>query len=125
MAAWSSHGYLAKAGDEPGSANSPQNMNGMGSTAVNGTGIDSGYVLLKRKDDGQMVTVKSPNGSSSGNVNIAQTQDNQPQSLPTITPAQLQYQQQQHHSNIMENDNTNRKYYRYGEYLLFNTIILL
>ena len=59
LAAWSSHGYLAKANDNsvPNQVASPG---------------DSGYVLLKRGGDGQMVTVKQ--------------QPNQPQSLPSGKP---------------------------------------
>ena len=87
----------------------PQTTNAGGGYGTSGNGVDTGYVLLKRKDDGQMVTVKSPNAS--GNSNQAQQPQTQPQSLPTIPQAQMQYQ---HPINQLNRENeVDRKYFRY------------
>jgi hypothetical protein len=71
MSHWSSHGYLAKGGED-GPATPPHG---------------NGYVVLKRQGDG-MVTVRSPNNNSQ--------QQQQPSSLPPITsenagPAENKY----------------------------------
>jgi len=71
MSHWSSHGYLAKGGEE-GPATPPHG---------------NGYVVLKRQGDG-MVTVRSPTSNSQ--------QQQQPSSLPPITtensgPAENKY----------------------------------
>ena len=77
-------------------------MNGPGSN-----GVDSGYVLLKRQDDGQMVTVQSQNAPpTNGNI-IQQQSQSQPQSLPTIQQSQAPYPSTGHVG--QEND---RKYFR-------------
>ena len=77
-------------------------MNGPGSN-----GVDSGYVLLKRQDDGQMVTVQSQNAPpTNGNI-IQQQSQSQPQSLPTIQQSQAPYPSTAHVG--QEND---RKYFR-------------
>ena len=109
LAAWSSHGYLAKGpNDGKPTKHSPRNskdisgMNGPGSN-----GVDSGYVLLKRQDDGQMVTVQSQNAPpTNGNI-IQQQSQSQPQSLPTIQQSQAPYPSTGHVG--QEND---RKYFR-------------
>ena len=77
-------------------------MNGPGAN-----GVDSGYVLLKRQEDGQMVTVQSQNGPpTNGNI-IQQQSQSQPQSLPTIQQSQAPYPSTAHVS--QENE---RKYFR-------------
>ena len=105
---WSSHGYLAKSSNEVGPKHSPRTSNDV--SEMNGTpanGIDSGYVLLKRQDNGQMVTVQSQNGQTNGNVQLHS--QSQPQSLPTIQqpPAPITSYSAQLNQ---END---RKYFRF------------
>ena len=111
LAAWSSHGYLAKSANEGGAKHSPSASNDVGG-GINGTqpgnGIDSGYVLLKRQDDGQMVTVQSQNAATNGTA-IHQQSQSQPQSLPTIQQSQMQYQYPAQIT--QEND---RKYFRFA-----------
>ena len=84
----------------------PQTTNAGGGYGTSGNGVDTGYVLLKRKDDGQMVTVKSPNAS--GNSNQAQQPQTQPQSLPTIPQTQMQYQ---HPHQLNRENEVDRKYF--------------
>ena len=79
-------------------------MNGM--TGITANGVDSGYVLLKRQEDGQMVTVQSQNASTNGNVPLQPSQS-QPQSLPTIQQTQPPYP----YPTQMNQDN-DRKYFR-------------
>ena len=88
LAAWSSHGYLAKSANEGGPKHSPRTPNDTNGTS--GSGVDSGYVMLKRQDDGQLVTVQSQNGPMNGNIPPQQSQS-QPQSLPTIQQNQPPY----------------------------------
>ena len=109
---WSSHGYLAKSTNEGGPKHSPRTSNDV--IEMNGTsanGVDSGYVLLKRQDNGQMVTVQSQNGPTNGNVAQQQSQS-QPQSLPTIQQQQAPYAPYPTQLN-QEND---RKYFRFVFY---------
>ena len=105
MAAWSSHGYLAKSANEAGSKPSPQTSNDGGGIngVASGNGIDSGYVLLKRQDDGQMVTVQSQIGNAT-----QQQSPSQPQSLPTIQQSQVPYQYP-----TQINQDHDRKYFRF------------
>lgn len=111
LAAWSSHGYLAKSATEGGPKHSPHTSNDVGGiNGTSGNGIDSGYVLLKRQDDGQMVTVQSQNAPTNVNATLQQSQS-QPQSLPTIQQAQMQYQ----YPTQITQDN-DRKYFRFVEF---------
>ena len=88
MAAWSSHGYLAKSANEGGPKHSPRTIND--ANGISSNGVDSGYVMLKRQEDGQLVTVQSQNGPMNGNIPPQQSQS-QPQSLPTIQQNQPPY----------------------------------
>ena len=62
--------------------------------------------MLKRQDDGQMVTVQSQNAPINGNVPQQQSQS-QPQSLPTIQQPQPPYP----YATQMNQEN-DRKYFR-------------
>ena len=89
---------------------SPHTTTVAGGHGASINGIDTGYVLLKRQDDGQMVTVKSPNAPPGSSNHVVPQSQTQPQSLPTIQQAQMQYQ---HPHQLNSENDTDRKYFRY------------
>lgn len=112
---WSSHGYLAKPGNEGVPKQSPRASNEVnGMTGITANGVDSGYVLLKRQEDGQMVTVQSQNSSTNGIAPLSPSQS-QPQSLPTIQQTKPPYPYPP-----QINQDNDRKYFRLVYFRIFS-----